>query len=206
MSTCRSRLTLTSPSRSSNTPGIVCDSHPGLAAGRRDDADDATGDRRHRDDHLVDMPRLDDIGELRQRPQHRHAVNPLADLDPVIIEKADRLHLEPWIPLHLADDHRARCAGAGDQHAFARLRGARRAGCDSPITRIDSRTAATAHRARIQSATKTDRENSKMNPKAKMPADTNTAIATEAAELAIISATTSSTVAYRQKRPYMPNA
>ena len=44
-----------------------------------------------------------------------------------------------------------------------------------------------------------------MNPNAKIDSDTNAAIATDAAELAIMSATTSSTVAYLQKRPYMPN-
>ena len=120
--------------------------------------------RRHRNDHLVDTPRLHGFGSSDSAPEHRHAVDPLADLDRVIVEKADRVHAQPRIPLHLADDHRAGGAGAGDQHALARSAGRSPPGMDSPMTRIDRRTAATPQAARIQSATRTERENSTMNP------------------------------------------
>ena len=68
-----------------------------------------------RDQELVRPVVVEDVRQLRGRPQHAHALDPVVALARVVVDEPDGGIADP-AALHLLDDQLARVAGADDDH------------------------------------------------------------------------------------------
>jgi hypothetical protein len=86
-----------------------------LFGGPDDPADHLPRCSGHRNDELVDVVGIDNLGNLGQRPQHWPVTKPIAVLQPIVVNEADRFEPELGMPDKLLHDDLARRSCADDQ-------------------------------------------------------------------------------------------